>query len=71
MLYQDAKTIVNIESNQTGQFGMLLRQQTGLEPDVNILKYTGRAMTCTELCSVMESVVSGSAKKREVLTYGV
>ena len=50
---------------------MLLRQQTGLEPDVNILKYTGRAMTCTELCSVMESVASGSAKKREVLTYGV
>ena len=30
---------------------------------MNILKYTGRAMTCTELCSVMESVVSGSEKK--------
>ena len=70
-MLQDAKTIINIESNQTGQFGMLLRQQTGLEPDVNILKYTGRAMTCTELCSAIESAVSGSAKKREVLTYGV
>ena len=70
-MLQDAKTIVNVESNQTGQLGMLLRQQTGLEPDVNVLKYTGRAMTCTELSDVIESIASGSAKKREVLTYGV
>ncbi|MDI1496187.1 MAG: pyruvate ferredoxin oxidoreductase alpha subunit [Cenarchaeum symbiont of Oopsacas minuta] len=70
-LLEGAKTIINIESNQTSQFGMLLRQQTGIKPNVNIVKYTGRAMTCTELYNTIESIVSGSGKKREVLTYGV
>ena len=49
---------------------MLLQTADWTGAGLNILKYTGRAMTCRNFAA-MESVVSGSAKKREVLTYGV
>jgi pyruvate/2-oxoacid:ferredoxin oxidoreductase alpha subunit len=31
-----------VECNSTGQFAQLLRQETGLQPAGNILKYDGR-----------------------------
>ena len=42
-MLKDAKTIINIEMNYTGQLGSLLRQHTGLEANYYIVKYNGQA----------------------------
>ena len=36
------KKLVNIENNYSGQFGHLLRAETGITPDKQLLKYDGR-----------------------------
>lgn len=62
--------VIDIESNHTGQLGALLRQNTGIEPDYYILKYTGRPMTSTEVYDSLKKITSGTAQKREVLMHG-
>lgn len=69
-LLQDAGTIIDIEANQTGQLGELVRQHLGREPDYFVLKYTGRAMTCTEVYGALKGILAGTAGRREVLTHG-
>lgn len=69
-LLKDAKTIIDVEANQTAQLGKLVRQNLGKEPDYFILKYTGRAMTGTEVYESLKKIIDGSAKKREVLMHG-
>ncbi|ABK76948.1 2-oxoglutarate ferredoxin oxidoreductase, alpha subunit [Cenarchaeum symbiosum A] len=69
-LLGDARVIIDVESNQTGQLGGLLRQHLGREPDHYILKYTGRAMTSTEVHGALKDILRGGAKKREVLMHG-
>ena len=66
----NTKTIVDIESNYTGQLGSLIRQNLQMDPDYYILKFTGRPMTCTELYDTLKKIVNNDAEKREVLTYG-
>jgi len=50
--------------------GALFARSMGREPDHYILKYTGRAMTSTELAGALRRVAGGTAGRREVLTYG-
>lgn len=69
-MVEGAETIVNVEANYAAQFGAIFRQHTGRSPDCNILKYTGRAMTSTELYDALKRAADGAAGKREVLTYG-
>ncbi len=69
-LLKDAKTIVDIEANQTGQFGQLLKQNLERGPDYYILKYTGRAMTSTEIYESLKKIIGKTAQKREVLMHG-
>ena len=69
-LLKDAKTIIDVEANQTGQLGKLVQQYLGKEPDYFVLKYTGRAMTSTEVYDSLKKIIDGSAKKREVLMHG-
>ena len=69
-LLQDAKTIIDIEANQTGQLGQLVRQHLERGPDYFVVKYTGRAMTCTEVYGALKKIIGGTAKKREVLMHG-
>jgi len=69
-LLEGATTIVDVESNYTGQLGALFARSMGREPDHYILKYTGRAMTSTELAGALRRVAGGTAGRREVLTYG-
>lgn len=70
------KTIVDIESNYSGQLGTLFEQNFNRGIDYYILKYTGRGMTCTEVYESLKRIAQGDAKKmkdgrgREVLTYG-
>jgi len=69
-LLQDAKTIIDVEANQTGQLGKLIQQNLGKEPDYFVLKYTGRVMTSTEVYDSLKKIIDGSANKREVLMHG-
>ena len=69
-LLKNVKTIIDVEANQTGQLGILLKQNLEHGPDYYILKYTGRAMTSTELCDSLKSIIANKAEKRQVLTHG-
>ena len=69
-LLRNAKTIIDVEANQTAQLGKLFKQNTGKDPDYHILKYTGRAMTSTEIYDSIKKIVNGEAQKREVLMHG-
>jgi 2-oxoglutarate ferredoxin oxidoreductase subunit alpha len=69
-LLKDAKTIIDIEANHSGQLGKLFKQNVGREIDYFILKYSGRAMTCTEVYDSLKKIVQKKAGKREVLMHG-
>ena len=69
-LLNDSSIIVDIEANQNGQLGSLLRQNLLRDPDYYILKYTGRPMTCTEICDSLKKILENKAEKTQVLTYG-
>ncbi len=69
-LLKDARVIIDIEANQTGQLGGLIRQHLGREPDYYIVKYTGRAMTSTEVYDSLKKIIAGTAEQREVLVHG-
>lgn len=70
-LLKGTKTIINIEANHSGQLGSLLNEHLDHKVDYQILKYTGRPMTCTEIHDSVKKILDGKAQKREVLTYGV
>ncbi len=69
-LLKDVKTIIDIEANYSGQLGKLFKQNTGRDIDYFILKYTGRAMTSTEVYDSLKKIVQNKAKKREILMHG-
>lgn len=69
-LLKDVKTLVDVEANQTGQLGQLLRQNLERGPDYYVLKYTGRAMTSTEIYESLKSIIEKKAQTRQVLSYG-
>ncbi|MGI0004343.1 MAG: 2-oxoacid:ferredoxin oxidoreductase subunit alpha [Candidatus Nitrosotenuis sp.] len=69
-LLKDVKTLVDIEANQTGQLGQLLKQNLERGPDYYVLKYTGRAMTSTEIYESLKKIIEKKAQKRQVLTHG-
>ncbi len=69
-LLKDVKTIIDIEANHTGQLGQLLKQNLERGPDYYILKYTGRAMTSTEIYESLKKIIEKKAQKREVLMHG-
>ncbi|HSG83703.1 MAG: 2-oxoacid:ferredoxin oxidoreductase subunit alpha [Nitrosopumilus sp.] len=69
-LLKDAKTIIDIEANHSAQLGKLFKQNTGRDVDYSILKYTGRAMTSTEVYDSLKKIIENKADKREVLMHG-
>jgi len=69
-LLNNSSVIIDIEANQNGQLGSLLRQNLLRDPDYYILKYTGRPMTCTEICDSLKKILENKAEKTQVLTYG-
>ena len=48
-LFKEGKRYILVENNSHGQFGKLLRQETGVEIKEKILKYDGRAITVEEI----------------------
>ena len=69
-LLKDAKVIIDIEANYSGQLGKLFKQNVGRDIDYFILKYSGRAMTCTEVYDALKKIVQKKADQREVLMHG-
>ena len=69
-LLNGSKKIIDVEANYTGQLGKLFKQNLGIEPEYFILKYTGRAMTSTEIYQSLKKIIEGNAEKRMVLTHG-
>ena len=69
-LLKDAKTIIDVEANHSGQLGKLFKQNVQRDIDYSILKYTGRAMTSTEIYDSLKKIVENKADKREVLMHG-
>ncbi|MGI0047590.1 MAG: 2-oxoacid:ferredoxin oxidoreductase subunit alpha [Nitrosotalea sp.] len=70
-LLQGVKTIIDVEANYTAQLGKLLNENLDRKVDYYIVKYTGRAMTCSELYESIKKIIDGKAEKRQVLSYGV
>ena len=69
-LLRDAKTLIDIEANHSAQLGKIFQQNVLREIDYYVLKYTGRAMTSTEIYSSLKKILAGTAVKREILTHG-
>ena len=69
-LLKDAKTLINIEANYSGQLGKIFRQNIPREIDYEILKYTGRAITSTEIYDSIKKILNSAVDRRVVLSYG-
>ena len=69
-LLKDAKTIIDIEANHSGQLGKIFQQNISREVDYYILKYTGRGMTSTEIYDSLKKIIQNKATKREILSHG-
>ena len=66
-LLVDARPLVVVESNHSGQFAQLLCGQTACRRDHLIVKYNGRPMTCGELTHALRQIHAGVAGERIVL----
>ncbi|MDE1764066.1 MAG: 2-oxoacid:acceptor oxidoreductase subunit alpha [Thaumarchaeota archaeon] len=70
-LLQNVKIIIDVEANYSAQLGKLLNEHLDRKVDYYIVKYTGRAMTCSELYESIKKIIDGKSEKRQVLSYGV
>ena len=59
--------MVTVELNRSGQFALLLGQQTGLRPDHQIVKYNGRPLTAAELVGPLRRIAAGDAEPKTVI----
>jgi 2-oxoglutarate ferredoxin oxidoreductase subunit alpha len=66
----NAKRIINVEMNYSGQLGGIIREKTGIPMDFHILKWNGRPMTTTEVYDAIKLILLDKAPERQVLTYG-
>jgi 2-oxoglutarate ferredoxin oxidoreductase subunit alpha len=66
----NAKKIVDVEMNYSGQLGGIIREKTGIPVNFYILKWNGRPMTTTEVYDAIKLILLNKAPKRQVLTYG-
>ena len=64
------KRVIDVEDNFSGQLGGIIKEHTGIAPNYQILKYTGRPMTTTEVYEALKAVLTGKALEREVLMFG-
>jgi 2-oxoglutarate ferredoxin oxidoreductase subunit alpha len=69
-LLKDAKVLIDVEANHSGQLGKIFKQNITREIDYHILKYTGRGMTSTELYHSLKRIIENKAEKREILSHG-
>jgi len=66
----DRKRIIDLEDNYTGQLGGIIKEETGINPNYYVLKYTGRPTTTTEVYNALKAILTGKASERTVLMFG-
>ena len=54
---KNAKIIINVEQNATGQLASIIREVTGITCNKSILKYDGRAMSSFEIVEKLQTEV--------------
>lgn len=66
-------TIISIEMNYTAQLDVLLKQNTKIDTDFNILKYNGRPISFSELYNSLLNIINNNnnTAKRVILENGV
>lgn len=69
-LLENAKILIDIEANYSGQLGKIFQQNISRDIDYYILKYTGRGMTSTEIYDSLKKIIENKANKREILSHG-
>lgn len=69
-LLKEAKILIDIEANHSGQLGKIFKQNISREIDYYVLKYTGRGMTSTEIYDSLKKIIENKARKREILSHG-
>jgi 2-oxoglutarate ferredoxin oxidoreductase subunit alpha len=70
-MLKDAKKVIDIEMNYTGQLAALLRQNIQRDFDYQIVKYNGRPMSLDEVYNAVKRITSGkNASRRQVLKVG-
>ena len=66
------ETIITIiEMNYLSQLDVLIKQNTNLQSDHNILKYNGRPMSHTEIYNSLINIINNQSERRVVLKDGV
>jgi 2-oxoglutarate ferredoxin oxidoreductase subunit alpha len=71
-LYSNSKTtIISIEMNYLAQLDILLKQNTTINTNHNILKYNGRPISFSELYESFARIINKDTEKRVVLENGV
>ena len=66
-LLEEAAPLVVVETNYSGQFARLLREQTGYTPDHLIVKYNGRPISGEALHEALKRIVDGNDETRIVI----
>jgi 2-oxoglutarate ferredoxin oxidoreductase subunit alpha len=51
-----AERIITVEQNISGQFGRLLRAETGISPDDSVLKFDGRPFTANDIVQAVQTM---------------
>ena len=69
-ILQKAKTVINVEMNYSAQMGSLIRRETGIKIQHNILKWNGRPMSETEIFNAVKEIAAKNTE-RLVLTAGM
>lgn len=69
-ILKNAKLVVDVENNYSGQLAQIIEMRTGFEIEHFILKWSGRPISQTEMVSALQEVHQKQSKK-VVLTYGL
>ena len=69
-ILKNAKTVINVEMNYTAQLASLIRRETGIKINHNIVKYNGRPISETEIIDAVREVIQ-KRTERVVLTAGM
>jgi 2-oxoglutarate ferredoxin oxidoreductase subunit alpha len=64
-------TLISIEMNYLAQLDILLKQNTTINTDYNILKYNGRPISLSELYESVLNIINNNLGKRVILENGV
>jgi 2-oxoglutarate ferredoxin oxidoreductase subunit alpha len=69
-ILSNARKIVDVEMNYTGQLGGVIREMTCVPVDQYVLKYNGRPMSQEEIYDAVKQIAAGTAPNRLVLSNG-